>query len=249
MKIAIVVGVSRGLGEALCKEFLVRGHYTIGLGRNNIGAFKNESPKNYEFLPLDLSHPLEASRIAEKCFNELKTRNPDQIDFVHSAATVDPVGLIDRVDAALTLEGLHTNLVAPVLLSQAFLKSFRTTQARKRIILVSSGAAVVSVPGSNIYCVAKAGLEMFTRGVASENEHSKNEIPCIAFRPGVIDGYMQDRMRTYSVAEVPAVTIYKEYYEKKMLLAPHVIARACYKNLIEPEIVTSGHTYSMKDFQ
>lgn len=77
-----------------------------------------------------------------------------------------------------TLKNLHTNVLGPMLTSQAFAKLyFRAFEVAKdspsppppgRIVNISSQAAHVALHLHSAYCASKAGLNALTRSMASE---------------------------------------------------------------------------------
>ena len=60
----IVIGVSSGIGLALVQELLTRGHFVLGIGRNNVVRHEN-----YEFVRLDLN---DAASVKAFEFPEIK---------------------------------------------------------------------------------------------------------------------------------------------------------------------------------
>ncbi len=243
MKIAIVVGVSKGLGNALVHKLLQHEFHVIGLGRTS-ESFSG----NYEFQKVDLTNPIEAAKSAESCFAKLQSLKPNQIDYIHNAAVASPIGLLHNLDMGEQTLSLNTNLLGPLFLAESFMRAVREIQTKKRMIFISSGAAVTALPGSNIYSIAKAGLEMIAKAIASESEHTKNDICSVAYRPGIIDTQMQTEMRSYPASVVPIVQLYKDFHAQKLLRSPADAASLLYDHIIASANLTSGQVYSVSDF-
>lgn len=84
---------------------------------------------------------------------------------VNNAAVLGPVGS----DFAMAEAARHyaINVLAPVALSQAFIAALADRAIRKRILNISSGAAVKAFAGWSLYS-SKAALEQFGRCQAVE---------------------------------------------------------------------------------
>ena len=127
------------------------------------------------------------------------------------------------------------NLVSAALMSQALLSFFETTNIPLKIILMSSPAASIGIPGAAIYWAAKAGMEALVRVIHSEISFYKNAVKCISFMPGRIDTDMQAEMRSYSKEAFPVVDRYKGFHEKGELQNPKSVAKMFCENLMEKD--------------
>jgi len=114
---------------------------------------------------------------------------------------VEPVGPLERVDAAELARNLTVNLLAPMLLMRRFLRATEGVALLRRIVNISSGAARRPIAGWGAYCAAKAGLDMATRVVALE----ARAVEVASLAPGVIDTAMQGVVRSASERDFPDV--------------------------------------------
>jgi short-subunit dehydrogenase involved in D-alanine esterification of teichoic acids len=73
-KIAVVTGVSKGIGEALCRQLLSNGSKVYGLGRNDFDGNHN----NYTFIKTDVRN-LEEVKVA---FDQILSENNNCIDIL-----------------------------------------------------------------------------------------------------------------------------------------------------------------------
>lgn len=121
---------------------------------------------------------------------------------------------------------------------------FDDPETTRRVINVSSGAAVSTLAGEALYCVAKAGLEMLTRALAAE--HQAPTFRSITVRPGVIDTDMQTFARTQPAAVFPSVELFKEFHATGQLVAPEVVASKIVARLVVGD-VENGHTYRYQE--
>src|SRR5690606_39916440 len=93
---------------------------------------------------------------------------------VDNAGAIEPIGLVESLQAAPLSRSLQVNLGSAMLLSAVFLAATEPLDAERRILNISSGAARYPVAGWSAYCSAKAALDMFTRCIAAERseEHT-----------------------------------------------------------------------------
>jgi len=235
-RIAIVTGVSRGLGEALAVDLLARGWRVLGLSRH-------DSPRTaharYRFVPFDFAGAREIDARIEPVFRELASLQPAAAVLVNNAAAAGPVGVFGRLASAEIENALAVNLAAPAALTNLFCRTFTHGSCDRRIVNVSSGAAEHTLAGGGMYCVAKAGLEMLTRAIVAEHP----ALRAITLRPGIIDTEMQAFMRSQSRELVPSVGLFEGFHASGQLVPASTVAKKTIDRLIE-EDVEPGKTYS-----
>src|SRR5947208_10040598 len=115
-------------------------------------------------------------------------------------------------------DSYEVNLAAPAAIANVFCRVFADGTDDRRIINVSSGAAQTVLPGSAMYCAAKAGLEMLTRALAAEQ--GANGVRVITLRPGILDTDMQAFMRSQAEDVLPTAGLFKGFHERRQLVAP-----------------------------
>jgi NAD(P)-dependent dehydrogenase (short-subunit alcohol dehydrogenase family) len=236
--IAIVTGVSRGLGEALAADLLARGWEVVGIARHDAKSLAHE---RYRFVRADLADAAGIDAALEGMFARAAARYPRQALLVNNAATAGPVGVIGRLTSQELAQSLAVNLLAPTALANLFCRAFRDEACDRRIINVSSGAAQNTIAGIGPYSVAKAGLEMLTRMIVAD--HPSKTLRAISLRPGVIDTEMQVHARSQSPEAFPSLDLFKGFHESGQLVAPAIVARKTIDRLVEGPI-ESGRTYS-----
>jgi NAD(P)-dependent dehydrogenase (short-subunit alcohol dehydrogenase family) len=235
-RIAIVTGVSRGLGEALAVDLLARGWRVLGLSRH-------DSPRaahaRYRFVTFDFADAHEVDARLLPVFRELAGESPRAAVLVNNAAAAGPVGVFGRLASAEIADALAVNLAAPSALANLFCRTFTSDACDRRIINVSSGAAERTLAGGGMYCVAKAGLEMLTRSLVAEHP----ALRAITLRPGIIDTEMQAFMRSQSPEFVPSVSLFEGFHASGQLVPAATVAKKTIDRLIEQD-VEPGKTYS-----
>lgn len=235
-RIAIVTGVSRGLGEALALDLLARGWRVAGVARR--GSARTAHAR-YRFVALDLADVRAIDEVLLPVFRELAALKPAAAVLVNNAAAVGPVGVFGRLASAEIADGLAVNLAAPAALANLFCRTFTSGACDRRIVNVSSGAAERTLAGGGMYCVAKAGLEMLTRSIVADHEGFR----AITLRPGIIDTAMQAFMRGQSRDFLPSVGLFEGFHASGQLVAPATVAKKTIDRLIEQD-VDPGRTYS-----
>jgi NAD(P)-dependent dehydrogenase (short-subunit alcohol dehydrogenase family) len=236
--LAIVTGVSRGLGEALALDLLARGYAVLGIGRSDSQRLAHA---RYRFVRCDLGDASNVDEVLARPFEEAAAARPPAATLINNAATADPVGVFGRMTSRDIAGALATNLSGPAAVANCFCRVFSDDACERRIINVSSGAAERSVPGIGVYSIAKAGLEMLTQSLVTE--HADDGLSAITLRPGVIDTDMQVHARSQPREVLPSVELFQEFHAGGQLVPPAVVARKTIDRLVEGPIET-GRTYN-----
>ena len=183
MNLYVVTGTTRGLGAALAAQIAASpANELVTLSRS--GAT----------LTVDLADGAAVEAACESLEHLLRGKAYDKAVLFNNAGVVEPVGPLDRVEAAALARNVAVNLVAPMLLMGGFLRATKAV-ALRRIVNISSGAARREIFGWSAYCAAKAGLDMASRVVAVEAKQRGLAIEVTSLAPGVIDTAMQDTVR------------------------------------------------------
>ena len=224
---AVVTGVSKGLGEAIAATLLARGFHVVGVGRS---ASQRLSSPGFRLERVDLADAEALASIADSMFAALARRSLASIAVVNNAAVAGPVGTFGALAPDEIAASLIVNLVAPTIVANAFVRTFRDASGDRRLLNVSSGAAAHPIPGAGVYNVAKAGLEMLTRALAAE--HAPSGLQAITIRPGVIDTPMQSFIRTQPAQRLPSLAMFKAFHDNGQLVPPDVTASKIVDRLI-----------------
>jgi benzil reductase ((S)-benzoin forming) len=241
VRAAIVTGVSRGLGEALAHALLARDYIVMGIGR--AGGARLAGPQ-FQFVHVELAHATRIDDVLAAPFADLAARNPDYVCLINNAAVGTPLGLHGRMASRDIAESLAINLAAPAALCNLFCRVFADDTVERRIINVSSGAASNAMPGMSGYCVAKAGLEMLTRALATERQGAC--FRAITIRPGIIDTGMQEQMRSQPSDVLPGVALFEGFHKSGQLVSPDITASAIVEKLVVAP-VEHGRTYTYQE--
>jgi NAD(P)-dependent dehydrogenase (short-subunit alcohol dehydrogenase family) len=159
-----ITGCSRGLGLALARAVLARGHRVVATAREpaSLDALVAANPAHCIALPLDLSQPAQiASTVAaaHAAFG--------RIDFLVNNAGAGLLGALEEFSEAQIAENFTVNFFGPVNLFRAVLPIFRA-QKSGHVLSVSAAAAIANYPGFSIYGAAKRALESTLESLAAE---------------------------------------------------------------------------------
>lgn len=196
MRTVFVTGASRGLGAALFHALQSDGARVYGLARGfptEQQALAARHPASVRLRCTDLAEAVSLPTEAELAAFAGETGPQDEVVLLHNAATVEPIGLVGELAPEEVFAAVQINLVAPILLTNAFLAAFaRNPVPRLRIVYVASSAAHRSYPGWATYCATKAGAEAFMRCVS---EAASRTCTVEIVDPGAIETQMQRTLR------------------------------------------------------
>jgi benzil reductase ((S)-benzoin forming) len=217
---------------------LARGWTVLGVGRKSAARLVGE---RYRFVDLDLAQVGKIDATLSAPLTDIRDLHPSSVVCINNAAVAGPVGVGGRLAAHDIATAFEVNLAAPAALANLFCRVFADGAEDRRIINVSSGAAQTVLPGSAMYCAAKAGLEMLTRALAAEQ--GANGVRVITLRPGIIDTDMQVFMRSQAEDLLPTAGLFKGFHERRQLVAPDVAAAKIVDKIVLARI-EQGRTYS-----
>jgi len=107
-----------------------------------------------------------------------------------------------------------------MLITSCFIKLSKHLETVKRIINISSGAAKFPYYGWSSYCTGKAGIDMFTQCIATEQQKQKYPVEIMSVAPGIIDTQMQETIRNTPEEKFIHKKKFIEYKEKGHLKSP-----------------------------
>ncbi|MDC2866546.1 (S)-benzoin forming benzil reductase [Bacillus sp. BP-3] len=229
MRYVIVTGTSRGLGEAIALQLLEQGTKLISISRNqNEQLMKQAQHFNnpFDFYSFNLQEIHQIESLMEKIFSTIDVTTVSSIHLINNAGMLAPMKPLERSESEQLIANVHVNLVAPMLLSSAFMKHTKDWNVDKRIINISSGAAQNPYFGWGAYCTTKAGVNMLTKCIALEETDKKYPVKVISFAPGVVDTEMQTEIRQTPKEDFIQVERFLSLKENDHLLSPNYVAKA-----------------------
>jgi benzil reductase ((S)-benzoin forming) len=225
-----ITGTSRGIGKAFA-EFLLEdpSNYVIGMSRQ-----KTIEHSNYRHFFLDLTN---MNAVSDFKF-ELHS-NPQKIYLINNAGALGAIRHVGKLSSESIIASYTVNLIAPSILTNAFISCYNTTDAEKVILNISSGAGKNPIDGWATYCASKSGLDMFSRAVDVEQKirakHPQENIhkgfKIFSISPGVVNTQMQSDIRNASKEDFSRVEDFKNYKETAQLADPKNISRKYFEIL------------------
>jgi len=162
-RVAIVTGASRGIGRAIAERLATEDLQIIGTATGESGA---EGITEY-LQGKGQGYVLDVSNLAsiETFFDQVKNHDAPQILVNNAGITRDNLALRMKDDEWQSV--IDTNLSAIFRVTKSCLRGM--TKAKwGRIINISSVVASMGNGGQSNYAAAKAGIEGYSRSLASE---------------------------------------------------------------------------------
>ena len=195
-KVAIVTGASSGIGLAVTRA-LARQGVRVALVARSCGKLESVvrelGAERAAAFPLDVT-----DRSALATLPAAVVERFGRLDILVNNAGKNHRGAVRHRSGKELAEILDTNLVAPVLLTQAVLAHLSEGGV---VVNVASLAGKVPVPHEATYSASKAGLRAFSRALDVEGEHARGGARVCTVCPGPVDtGFFGD-----DIASVPDI--------------------------------------------
>lgn len=250
MKLALVTGVSRGLGQATAKLLLEKGIHVLGISRSgqDLRAQAENKGVSYEHLSKDLSDLEQVKQVNERLRALIREKEVKQLYLVNNAAMLGPIDQGMNYDPEELAKHVQINTVAPMVLMNHHLKISEEKAIPFTGVTITSGAAERPIYGWSGYCSTKASINMYTETIALEQRVTGTSNKVFAFSPGVMDTDMQAEIRSSTEKEFKDVESFKQYKEMKALREPSKVAQVLVKLLLDEE-TESGKVYYVRDYE
>ncbi len=222
-----ISGTSSGIGNAITNAALNKGFRVTGFGRTC-----NIEHQNYQHLVTDLSDPDQAGGLK---FDQYKPGEGDTVCLINNAAMLKPTGYLGNLDNDGIIQATKLNFLAPILLTNNFIRAFRHNSCQKMVINISSGAATSAIDGWTLYCATKAGLEMAANVAIQEESIRKNGFLIYSVAPGIIDTPMQDQIRAEGPQEFSRYDYFVSLKQENQLISPEQVASQFIDLILQPE--------------
>ncbi|MCB0402051.1 MAG: SDR family NAD(P)-dependent oxidoreductase [Flavobacteriales bacterium] len=227
MNYYFITGSSKGLGKALVELLLEdEGHVVFGAARS-----QSVQHPRYHHQQLDLA---DLDQVTGYRFPELP--DAETVVLVNNAGIVGDVKHAGNIDNEQIITCYNTNLIAPAILCNNFIKTYGGSSAKKLIINISSGAGRHPIDGWNVYCSTKAGLDMFSRVVHEESRIDRSDLIILSLAPGIIDTGMQSEIRSADQTDFSGLEKFVAYKANGDLAAPELTAKQVLRFIREPQL-------------
>ncbi len=165
----LLTGATGGIGRAAADALLERGASLMLVGRSPATLSEMSrglvhrlqlAPDRITWKAVDLTQPQRLGVLAA----EAASWGVNVV--VHNAGT-PAFGAFESIDAARMQQVMQTNLLAPMLLTQALMPHLRTLP-KAQVVCVGSALGRIGLPGYSAYCASKFGLRGFAEALRRE---------------------------------------------------------------------------------
>lgn len=220
MRAYIVTGTTRGIGRAIAENVLQRKAHLFSLS-----SAPDESDGEWQNYKCDFRCPETLSPLFARVLSAVSQIDFSDIVLINNAGVLEPMGPVAHADDKDILDHLHVNQAAPAILMSAFIGWKEISGVRRRIINISSGAAVRPYAGWAMYCAAKAAIDMMTLCAAAEQEGELNPVKICSVYPGKVETGMQKTIRRSDPNLFPAQPLFAKAKSENKLLSASAVAR------------------------
>lgn len=169
-KIAVVTGVSKGIGEALCRQLLDEGAIVFGLGRNNF----NSTHSDYHFIQTDVRN-IDSVNAA---FNEIFLKTNQQVHVLINNAGLGYFGNVEDLPLSEWDEMMQTNVNGMFYCTRLAVPAMKN-QGIGHIINIASTAGLEGMPMVSGYCATKWAVKGFSESLWRELREFKIKVTCV----------------------------------------------------------------------
>ncbi len=201
MKIALISGVSGGIGKATAEKFIQNGYFVIGqynTDQRTCQELLEKYPENFFGIKADLSDEGQILGMLQTLDKSFK-----HIDVVVNNAGVSLVKLITETQSYEWDKLFNVNVKATYLITNHALKSM-IERKKGKIVNISSMWGVVGSSMEVAYSASKSALIGYTKALAKEVGPSGITVNCVC--PGVINTKMNAWLSREEVDEIKEQT-------------------------------------------
>jgi len=183
--VAVVTGASRGIGRATALALAARGATVVAVARDEaaLAALSRETRGTH--VVADVRDPAHAERVVQQALTE-----HGRLDVVVANAGIGYAGPFAAMPPETVNALVDVNVTAPMLLTRAALPHL-VERGRGAVVLVTSIAGAVLVPGETVYSTTKAAMEAFAETLREELRGSGVSVSTVL--PGAVDTEFFDR--------------------------------------------------------
>jgi len=190
-QIALVIGGSSGIGEAIARKFAMNGATCAIVASSDSGKankITSQIKQNSRGYICDATQPVQVQKLVDDVLTD-----HEQIDILINSAGIflpTPAGETKTSDMNRIID---VNLKGTINAINAVVPHMRSRRLGN-IINVASTAGVCALPLYSVYCATKAAVIMLTRVLATEL--SRDGIHVNAISPGNTETPMNEYVRT-----------------------------------------------------
>ncbi|WP_026477683.1 (S)-benzoin forming benzil reductase [Alkaliphilus transvaalensis] len=243
MKVFIITGTSRGLGNSLVRKLIDSKHHIFCITRrpkDELTNYAKEKKCRMDYLEFDLSEVSKIAELMNKVFDKINLSEIKAISLINNAGILAPMKRIEDCEGSEIINNINVNLLAPIVLTSEFIKHVKPFEGDKRIINISSGAGKKPYYGWSNYCASKAGLDLFTQCVGVEQSTGEQAVKILSLAPAIMDTEMQAEIRRTDIKDFEQVERFKDFKNNGLLLSVDEVAEKVIKVLVHEDYQQGG---------
>lgn len=180
----VVTGGSRGIGEAMARDFAARGARVTVVARSEESLRRVAGEIGGNAVVADLSD----DRVVDTLIESIE-RDHGPVDILVNNAGLETNTPFAVEDPREIRTVSRLNLETPMMLSRHVLPGM-LQRGRGHLVFVSSLAGTAGFPGMSVYCGTKAGILNFFSSLRRELKHTP--VGMTVLSPGPVDTQMWD---------------------------------------------------------
>ncbi len=195
-RIVIVTGGTRGIGKAICEEFIKNGDIVVLNYKKSYEKaveLKEKLGENLYLIRADVGNMFEVKVMTEFCLNKF-----GKVDVLVNNAGISQIKPFADITEDDWDEMIRVNLKGIYNTTKCVIDSM-IHEKKGKIINISSIWGEVGASCEVHYSTAKAGVIGFTKALAKEMALSNIQVNCIA--PGIIDTEMNAQFNLEELKE------------------------------------------------
>lgn len=168
-KIAVITGVSKGIGLAVANALLQKQCIVYGLGRSNADI----NHPDFHFIKTDVRHAEEV----RNAITQITSEQP-RIDILMNNAGLGYFGFLDDISDEQWHEMFETNVDGMFYCCKAVLPHMKKNQFG-HIINIASTAALEGMPQVSAYCATKWAVKGLSESLFREVRDNRIKVSCV----------------------------------------------------------------------
>jgi len=184
----VITGTSSGIGRALAKDLLVKGHQVWGLARSAQPELAAEHPDTFLQSRCDVADWSQVAQVARA----IRATWPCADGLIACAGLQGAIGIAVTLDPLQWSATIRANLDGTYYAIRAFHELLRQSSRRAKVVCFSGGGATKARPNFSAYAAAKTGIIRLVETIAEELREEPLDINAIA--PGAINTRLTDEV-------------------------------------------------------
>jgi NADP-dependent 3-hydroxy acid dehydrogenase YdfG len=168
-KVAVVTGVSKGIGYESARQLLNEGVIVFGLGRNN-----SIQHANYTFITCDVRN----AKSVEMAFEQIYAQTGNQVHILLNNAGLGYFGMLEDISYEQWDELYQTNVNGIFYCCKQALPVMKKNQYG-HIINIASTAALEGMPQVSAYCATKWAVKGLSESLFREVRDNRIKVTCL----------------------------------------------------------------------